>query len=141
LPRERKPPNPPGPNISSKLGHEFLIFREPRPRTFASRGADQAEAAALEWPRGERLEPVVLVKHGMTTLVRDLSVDRREFLRGTARYGLLSLLAVTTGLLRRPAGRQTGPECFGRLPCAQCTAFAGCDLPAALWTKRQDQGA
>jgi hypothetical protein len=61
------------------------------------------------------------------------NVNRREFLRGLARYGLLALMAVLTGAVLR---KNRDPKCLKQGPCGGCPVFAECTLPPALSNKR-----
>jgi hypothetical protein len=59
--------------------------------------------------------------------------DRREFLRSTARCGLLALFAVTGAAgLRKHWLRAKDPECVNRGICDACSVFARCALPTAV---------
>lgn len=61
--------------------------------------------------------------------------SRREFFRGAARYGLLSLLAAAASLSARKR-TLTGQRCVNRGLCGNCGVFEGCGLPQALSAKR-----
>jgi len=62
--------------------------------------------------------------------------SRREFLRGTARYGLLTLMAAVAARIART--RTVGPQTYvNRGPCGGCPVFAGCDLPKANSLRRE----
>lgn len=62
---------------------------------------------------------------------------RREFLRGGARYALLTTLAaVSATLFKRSGGKISGQTCINQGICSGCTAYAGCGLPAALSRKQ-----
>jgi hypothetical protein len=66
---------------------------------------------------------------------RDAS--RREFLRGGARYTLLTALAaVSATLFRRSGGKLSGQTCVNQGICRGCGAFADCGLPQALSAKQ-----
>lgn len=63
--------------------------------------------------------------------------SRREFLRGGARYALLSTLAaVSATLFKRSGGKLSGQTCTHQGICSGCTAYAGCGLPQALSRKQ-----
>ncbi len=66
--------------------------------------------------------------------------NRREFLRGGARYALLTTLAVVSAtLFKRSGGKISGQTCINRGICSNCTAYAGCGLPPAL-SRKQSKG-
>lgn len=66
--------------------------------------------------------------------------ERREFLRGGARYALLTTLAaVSVALFKRSGGKLTGQSCVNQGICSGCTAYAGCGLPQAL-SRKQTKG-
>ena len=59
--------------------------------------------------------------------------DRREFLRGGARYALLAALAaVSAVLVKRSGGSLAGQTCINEGICRGCGAFEDCGLPQAL---------
>ena len=63
--------------------------------------------------------------------------NRREFLRGGARYALLTTLAaVSATLFKRSGGKLSGQTCINQGICTNCTAYAGCGLPSALSRKQ-----
>lgn len=67
--------------------------------------------------------------------------SRREFLRGGARYALLTTLAaVSATLFKRSVGRLSGQTCINQGICSGCTAYAGCGLPQALSAKQAKRG-
>jgi hypothetical protein len=66
---------------------------------------------------------------------RELSGSRREFLRATARGGLLAVLALAAALAARSRG-PSGQSCVNQGICGGCAAFPGCGLPAALSAKQ-----
>jgi hypothetical protein len=69
----------------------------------------------------------------MKILAMIQSVSRREFLRGTARYGLLALMAgLTVSSLKN--GRKQ--KCLNQGLCGGCSVFARCELPQAVSAKR-----
>lgn len=66
--------------------------------------------------------------------------SRREFLRGGARYALLTTLgAVSATLVHRSGGKLTGQTCINQGICSGCGAFADCGLPQALSAKQAGQ--
>jgi hypothetical protein len=58
-------------------------------------------------------------------------VDRREFLRGSARWALLSLVAVGAVAVRKDFRSSPDQECINRGICKGCSALADCDLAPA----------
>ena len=63
--------------------------------------------------------------------------NRREFLRGGARYALLTTLAaVSVALFKRSGGKLSGQTCVNQGICSGCTAYADCGLPQALSRKQ-----
>lgn len=62
-------------------------------------------------------------------------VNRRAFLRGTARWGLLGGLATVTAVLA--LRRQT---CARAGACAGCRLTARCELPPAIQFRQQTKG-
>lgn len=67
--------------------------------------------------------------------------SRREFLRGSARYALLTALgAVSAMLFKRSGGKLSGQSCIKDGICYDCTAYADCGLPAALSAKQAKRG-
>lgn len=76
----------------------------------------------------------------MNTADEKSRANRREFLRGGARYALLTTLAaVSATLFKRSGGKVTGQTCINQGICSGCTAYAGCGLPQAL-SRKQVQG-
>jgi hypothetical protein len=68
--------------------------------------------------------------------------NRREFLRGGARYALLTALGVMSGrLVRRGGGKLSGQTCINQGFCRGCTVFTECGLPSALSAKQFKAGA
>jgi len=68
--------------------------------------------------------------------------NRREFLRGGARYALLAGLAAVSGTLvakRRGEGLPS-QACINQGICRGCGAVAECGLPQALSFKQATQG-
>jgi hypothetical protein len=65
--------------------------------------------------------------------------SRREFLRGAARGGLLTLLVAVGALAarRRGAGAQ---RCVNLGVCRGCGVYVSCGLPAALSAKGAQSG-
>jgi hypothetical protein len=77
----------------------------------------------------------------MNLPVRPAAASRREFFRGTARWGLVSLLiGIATRNLRRMSGREVNFGCINDGWCADCTAFARCQLPDAFSARRKLTG-
>jgi hypothetical protein len=67
--------------------------------------------------------------------------SRREFLRGGARYALLTALgAVSAALFKRSGGKLSGQTCINQGICRGCAAFRGCGLPQALSAKQANLG-
>jgi hypothetical protein len=65
------------------------------------------------------------------------SANRREFLRGGARYALLAgLAAVSAVLVKRRAASLPGQTCINQGICRGCGAFEDCGLPQALSAKQ-----
>jgi len=63
--------------------------------------------------------------------------SRREFLRGGARYALLTAVAtVSATLFQRNGGKLSGQTCVNQGICRGCEAFADCGLPQALSAKQ-----
>jgi hypothetical protein len=63
--------------------------------------------------------------------------SRREFLRGGARYALLTALgAVSATLVQRSGGKLAGQTCINQGICRGCGTFADCGLPQALSAKQ-----
>lgn len=77
----------------------------------------------------------------MNKRIPNSNASRREFLRGGARYALLTALgAVSAVLARRSGGTLAGQACINQGICCNCTAFAGCGLPQALSAKQTKRG-
>jgi hypothetical protein len=57
--------------------------------------------------------------------------SRREFLRGTGRYGFLTVILATAGWNLRK-----GQECLRDRLCAGCPVIDRCDLPRAVITRQ-----
>ena len=55
--------------------------------------------------------------------------NRREFLRGSARYTALAVLALLTSRL---LGRRGLSRCLNPPGCATCPAYTDCSLPQAI---------
>ena len=73
----------------------------------------------------------------MNTADEKNRANRREFLRGGARYALLTTLAgVSATLLKRSGGKISGQTCINQGICSGCNAYAGCGLPQALSRKQ-----
>jgi hypothetical protein len=71
----------------------------------------------------------------------DGGASRREFLRGGARYALITALAaVSATLIKRGGGKLSGHTCINVGICRGCTAFTACGLPQALSAKQARQG-
>lgn len=69
------------------------------------------------------------------------AANRREFLRGGARYALLAgLAAVSAVLVRRRGAGLLGQTCINQGICRGCGAFEDCGLPQALSAKQATQG-
>ena len=63
--------------------------------------------------------------------------SRREFLRGGARYALLTALgAVSATLVQRSGGKLADQTCINQGICRGCGTFADCGLPQALSAKQ-----
>jgi hypothetical protein len=66
--------------------------------------------------------------------------NRRDFLRGGARYALLTTLAaVSATLFKHSGGKLSGQTCINEGLCSDCTAYADCGLPQAL-SRKQAKG-
>ncbi len=63
---------------------------------------------------------------------QDRGASRREFLRGSARYGLLSLFVITGLAVRKDLGLSPRQDCINGGVCSGCSAFVDCSLPPAL---------
>jgi hypothetical protein len=62
--------------------------------------------------------------------------SRREFLIGTARYGMLSFVGLIAGFNAAKARRLWPKQtCINQGLCAGCAVFADCGLPQALTAK------
>ena len=67
--------------------------------------------------------------------------SRRQFLRGGARYTLLTALgAVSAILFKRSGGKLSGQICVNQGICSKCATFTGCGLPQALSAKQFKRG-
>jgi hypothetical protein len=76
----------------------------------------------------------------MKTEQTKAAANRREFLRGGARYTLLAGLAAVSALLvRRRGAVLPGQTCINNTICRGCTAVSGCGLPQALSFKQATQ--
>jgi hypothetical protein len=73
----------------------------------------------------------------MKILAMQPDASRREFLRGAARYGLLSLMAALTAV-----GLQKGwnQKCQNQGLCSGCSVLGDCGLPQAISFKRAQGG-
>jgi hypothetical protein len=59
--------------------------------------------------------------------------DRREFLRGSARYALLAGLAAASAVLvKRSSAGLSGQTCINEGICRGCGVVTDCGLPQAL---------
>ena len=68
------------------------------------------------------------------------ATDRREFLRGGARYVLLAgLAAVSAALVKRRSATLPGQTCINQGICRGCGAVGDCGLPQALSFKQATQ--
>jgi len=68
------------------------------------------------------------------------AANRREFLRGGARYALLWALAAISGaLVKRRVGSLPGQTCLNQGICRGCGAVGDCGLPQALSFKQVTQ--
>ncbi len=66
--------------------------------------------------------------------------NRREFLRGGARYTLLAgLAAVSALLIKRRRGALPGQTCINQSICRGCSVVGNCGLPQALSFKQATQ--
>ena len=65
------------------------------------------------------------------------SGSRREFLRGGARYALLTAVATLSAtLFQRSGGKLAGQTCVNQGICHSCGVFTDCGLPQALSAKQ-----
>lgn len=71
------------------------------------------------------------------SLATAADTNRREFLRGGVRYGVLALLAAAAGLNLRKSRAQ---GCLKRPMCEACPSFEDCGLPKAQATRREGSG-
>ena len=62
-------------------------------------------------------------------------IGRREFLRGSVRYGLLAGLAA---VVARVVSNRSGETCTNQGICSGCPTFTGCELPQALSAKQAE---
>jgi hypothetical protein len=77
----------------------------------------------------------------MHNLQLNKAENRRDFLRGAARYGLLAaLVGVSARAARRDLRARADQRCVNRGICSGCGAFATCGLPAALSAKQSQPG-
>jgi hypothetical protein len=68
------------------------------------------------------------------------SANRREFLRGGARYALLAgLAAVSAVLIKRHGASLPSQTCINQGICRGCGAVGDCGLPQALSFKQATQ--
>ena len=68
------------------------------------------------------------------------SANRREFLRGGARYALpAGLAAVSAVLVKRRGATLPGQTCINQGICRGCGAVGDCGLPQALSFKQATQ--
>ena len=68
------------------------------------------------------------------------AANRREFLRGGARYALLAgLAAVSAVLVKRSGASLSGQTCINQGICRGCGAVGDCGLPQALSFKQATQ--
>lgn len=84
--------------------------------------------------RLDRLKPIMKTEQTVK------AANRREFLRGGARYTLLAGLAAVSALLakkRDPA--LPGQTCINQSICRGCTVVGNCGLPQALSFKQATQ--
>jgi hypothetical protein len=63
---------------------------------------------------------------------------RREFMRSSARYGLLSALGALLAFLGLNS-RGGSSACVRRFACGACPRLARCDLPAANKTREKKE--
>jgi hypothetical protein len=81
-----------------------------------------------------RLKPIMKTERTKET------GNRREFLRGGARYTLLAGLAVVSALLARKRGAAlSGQTCVNNSICRGCNVVGNCGLPQALSFKQATQ--
>lgn len=67
--------------------------------------------------------------------------NRREFLRGGARYALLAgMAAVSAVLVKRRGAALPGQTCINQGICRGCGVFEKCGLPQALSAKQAQRG-
>ena len=62
-------------------------------------------------------------------------MDRRNFIHGAARGGLLAILGVVTGVLVFRKQVTLQDECLENFQCRNCTKLSSCELPEASNTK------
>lgn len=60
------------------------------------------------------------------------SANRREFLRGSARYTALAVLGL---LASKVLGRRAASACVNQSVCGSCPIFTDCTLPQAITIK------
>ena len=76
----------------------------------------------------------------MKTARPNETANRREFLRGGARYALLAgLAAVSTVLVKRRGASLPDQTCINEGICRGCGAVSDCGLPQALSFKQATQ--
>jgi hypothetical protein len=76
----------------------------------------------------------------MKTEPTETAANRREFLRGGARYTLLAGVAAVSALLIQKRGAALpGQTCVGNSICRSCNVVGDCGLPQALSFKQANQ--
>ena len=76
----------------------------------------------------------------MENEVSEPGSSRREFVRSSFRYALLTGLGVVSAaLLRKNGARLSGQSCINQGVCSGCTVFTDCGLPQALSAKQARQ--
>ncbi|MHC1764851.1 MAG: hypothetical protein AB9869_11205 [Verrucomicrobiia bacterium] len=68
------------------------------------------------------------------------NASRREFLRGTARYGLLTLIVALILPNLRKARMPSDVECPDQGPCGGCPVLATCIKPQATASRNPSGG-
>jgi hypothetical protein len=66
-------------------------------------------------------------------------MDRKEFIRITGRWMILSLVAVFSAGLIIKRRVSTGNICSVSDPCSQCGSLSSCNLPKAVIFRKHEQ--
>jgi hypothetical protein len=66
-------------------------------------------------------------------------MDRKEFIRITGRWMILSLVALFSAGLIIKQHVSTGNVCSVSTPCSQCGSLSSCNLPEAIKFRKNEQ--